>query len=121
MMNNSNFKNTLKDLRLEKGIKQKDVAKNCDISPQCVSQLELGTRNPTGTTLVALANFFNCSIDYLMGRSDDYEKSCYSSTKISSSKETECLKIFQELSTDFQNHLLDYMKKLLTLQNEERK
>ena len=33
--------------------------------------LEVNKREPTGSTLLALANFFECSIDYLLGREDD--------------------------------------------------
>lgn len=62
------FKNILKELRLERSLTQKEVAQNCDLSPQCISQLEMGTRNPTGSTLELLADYFDCSIDYLMGR-----------------------------------------------------
>lgn len=33
--------------------------------------LEINKREPTGNTLIALSNFFECSIDYLLGREDD--------------------------------------------------
>ena len=62
------FKDILKDLREDYSLTQKEVALSCNLSPQCISQLEMGIRNPTGITLVALADFFEVSIDYLMGR-----------------------------------------------------
>lgn len=65
------FKDILKNLRYESALTQKDIAKECKLSPQCISQLEMGIRNPTGSTLVALANYFDCSTDYLLGRKDD--------------------------------------------------
>ena len=65
------FSEILKELRTAKGLTQTDVAKGCKVSMQCISSLEMGTRNPTGATLAALADFFQVSIDYLVGRSDD--------------------------------------------------
>ncbi len=65
------FAERLKYLREEKGVTQKEVAKSCDITTTCICNLENGLRNPTGSTLLALANFFNVSTDYLIGRTDD--------------------------------------------------
>ncbi|MBQ7912400.1 MAG: helix-turn-helix domain-containing protein [Clostridia bacterium] len=110
-MDMTNFKNNLKDLRLEKGVKQKEVAKHCDISPQCISQLELGTRNPTGTTLLALADYFNCSVDYLLGRTEDFS-SPKSSNEPTSAQEKELLIALRSLPTELQSHLVKHIKKL---------
>lgn len=106
------FKNNLKDLRLEKGVKQKEVAKNCDISPQCISQLELGTRNPTGTTLVALADYFNCSVDYLLGRSEEFSSPVFPAKTDLSQQERDLLLAFKKLPKDLQTHLLLHIEKL---------
>ena len=64
------FKERLKELREELFLTQKEVAEQSNLSPQCISQLEAGQRSPTAITLVALADCFDCSIDYLMGRTD---------------------------------------------------
>ena len=113
------FKDILKDLRLEMGLQQKEVAKHCDVSPQCISQLELGTRNPTGSTLVALANFFNCSIDYLMGRNE--QDSIYPPVLIShkKKKEMEIVSIYNSLPIDLQQRVLQYTKKVSEIYQEE--
>ena len=65
------FAETLKDLREEQGITQTLLAAYCKVSTQCISSLEKGTRNPTGTTLISLANYFDVSVDYLLGRTED--------------------------------------------------
>lgn len=65
------FSEILKDLREEKGYTQKEIAGACNLSVQCISALEQGTRNPTGSTILALANFFSISADYLLGRTDE--------------------------------------------------
>ncbi|MBQ8658351.1 MAG: helix-turn-helix domain-containing protein [Clostridia bacterium] len=123
-MDTENFKNILKDLRIEKGVRQNEVAKGCDVSPQCISQLELGTRSPTGSTLIALAEYFNCSVDYLLGRSDEYANRKIESDLFKnglSSEEKELLKTSRNLPEDLQEHLLRYAKKLEKLYKEQKK
>ena len=119
-MRENKFKEILKDLRLEKDVKQKDVARECDVSPQCISQLEAGTRSPTGTTLVALANYFNCSIDYLMGRTEEYVDIQKTPVQHNSENETALLADFRKLPKDYQAHMLSYIRKLVALHNEEK-
>lgn len=65
------FSEVLKDLRLEKGVTQTELAKYCGVSSQCISSLEVGRRNPTGSTLEAISKYFNVSVDFLLGRTDD--------------------------------------------------
>lgn len=119
-MKENKFKEILKDLRLEKDVKQKDVARECDVSPQCISQLEAGTRSPTGTTLVALANYFNCSIDYLMGRTEeDYDLQKMPAQPYNE-KEALLLENFRKLPKDYQAHIFSYIGKLVSLHNKEK-
>ncbi len=66
-----NFSERLKELRAEKQITQMELAKKTGLSNGCIAMLEVNKREPTGSTLLALANFFECSIDYLLGREDD--------------------------------------------------
>lgn len=65
------FGNRLKELREIKGISQRDLAKMIQLSPSTVAMYELEQRNPDKDTLVKLADLFNCSTDYLLGRTDD--------------------------------------------------
>ena len=119
-MKENKFKEILKDLRLEKDVKQKDVARECDVSPQCISQLEAGTRSPTGTTLVALANYFNCSIDYLMGRTDEYYNLEKMLVQPHNEKEASLLANFRKLPKDYQAHICSYVCKLVGLHSKEK-
>lgn len=64
----------LKELRLEKDILQKDVAKKLNISTSAYGFYEQGKRTPDLTTLELLADYFNVSIDYLLGRTNDKSK-----------------------------------------------
>lgn len=64
------FKERLKQLRLEKGFYQPELAKELNIAKQTVSNWENGNRVPDAETLIKIANYFNCSVDYLLGNSD---------------------------------------------------
>lgn len=66
------FAETLKYLREENQITQKELANQCKLSPQCICNLEQGLRNPTGSTVAVLAQFFGVSADYLLGLEDDF-------------------------------------------------
>ena len=57
----------LKDLREDHDLKQEDVAKILNISQTNYSKYELGKINIPINTLIVLANFYNTSIDYLLG------------------------------------------------------
>lgn len=66
------FSNRLTELLEEKGLMQKELAKACGLSAQCVSALITGRNNPTGSTLIALANYLDCSSDFLLGLENDF-------------------------------------------------
>lgn len=61
----------LKTLRIEKGVTQKAIAENIQVSPVSLQRFEYGTVRPSLDTLISLADYFNVSLDYLVGRSDD--------------------------------------------------
>ena len=60
--------NRLKQLRIKKNIKQQDLAKALNVTKQSVSNWENGKRLPNIEILILLADFYNCSLDYLVGR-----------------------------------------------------
>lgn len=64
------FSDRLKELRKEKGLTQKDLAKVLYVNQSAISKYELGTNSPENKFLVQLADYFNVSTDYLLGKSD---------------------------------------------------
>lgn len=62
--------NRLKELRIEKELLQSDIAKIINKSERTVGFYETGERDMNTETLAILSDFFNCSIDYLLGKSD---------------------------------------------------
>ena len=63
----SSFKENLKILRIEAKLGQVELAKKLDVSKGIISLWENGLREPNMTSLIAIAKFFNVSIDYLVG------------------------------------------------------
>ncbi len=60
----------LKECRKEKGYTQGQVAIYCDITEKTYQNYELMTREPKIEILIKIADLFNVSIDYLVGRTD---------------------------------------------------
>lgn len=61
----------IKELRQEKKMSQRDLAKTLDVSQQSVTKWERGLFEPNSSTLKQMAQLFNCSSDYLLGLSND--------------------------------------------------
>lgn len=66
-----------KEARLQAGITITELARRMGVSQTAASNWDLGKKVPATETLCKLADFYNVSIDYLLGRSD-------SSTSLSS-------------------------------------
>lgn len=59
---------TLKKLRLEKDLRQLDIAMAIGVTESAYSNYEKELRAPSHETLGKLADFYNVTIDYLLGR-----------------------------------------------------
>lgn len=64
------FKTRLKNLRIEKDLTQKQLADILHMQNTAISKYELGERKPDQEILMKIAQYFNVSLDYLMGNSD---------------------------------------------------
>lgn len=60
--------NRIKELRLEKGLSQRELAKLTGIKQANISRWEAGIVVPNVLDVWVLAEFFDCSIDYLVGK-----------------------------------------------------
>ena len=60
----------LKQLRKEKGYTQNQVAIYCDITEKTYQNYELMTREPKIEILIRIADLFDTTIDYLVGRTN---------------------------------------------------
>lgn len=69
----ANFEERLKELRLKRVLSQAAVSSQTGITNRYYQYLEYGEREPGASKLIALADFFNVSVDYLLGRTDNPE------------------------------------------------
>lgn len=61
-----NFAQKLTNLRIQNGYSQEKLAEKLYVSRQAVSKWEVGTTLPETDKIVAISNFFDVSIDYLL-------------------------------------------------------
>ena len=62
------FSNTLRKLRKENKLSQAELGKILNLSQRTISSYENGERFPDEITLNNIADYFNISMDYLLGR-----------------------------------------------------
>ncbi|MCT4583757.1 MAG: helix-turn-helix domain-containing protein, partial [Peptostreptococcaceae bacterium] len=68
------FKERLKNLRNKYTLTQEDLAKETNISEEKIVSYELGESKPDINTLLIFANYFEVSLDFILGRSlEKYE------------------------------------------------
>ena len=68
------FPERLLQLKAERRLLQKDIAASVELSLRAYQYYEKGQKEPTLSVLVRLADFFDVSLDYLVGRSDAPER-----------------------------------------------
>lgn len=64
----------IKDLREDKDLYQKDLAKILNVSQAQYSRIETGENEITLDSLIRLADFYNTSTDYILGLTDTKKK-----------------------------------------------
>ena len=62
--------NRIKQLREEKHLSQDELAKKMSVSPSTIGMYERDEREPNDEMTLKLADFFNVSTDYLLGKSN---------------------------------------------------
>ena len=61
----------IRDLREDHDLTQKQMAKELNCSQQVYSNYELGQRDIPTDILIKLSNFYNVSVDYILGLTDN--------------------------------------------------
>lgn len=66
-----NLNEALRRIRKQKKVTQVQAAQAAGVSEAMYQFYEYGKNEPTASVLIALADYFDVSLDYLVGRSDD--------------------------------------------------
>lgn len=64
------FSTRLKELRLNKGLRQEQVATFIGVNKSAISTYENGIRQPSYDILIRLASLYQVSTDYLLGKTN---------------------------------------------------
>lgn len=91
------FNDRLKKLRIAKGLNMKQVAAGLNMKYTTYVGYEKNEREPNSEILMQLADFFNCSIDYLIGRTEAQEKHEPLKREVISVKDKEHIKKYNSL------------------------
>lgn len=60
----------IRDMRIDRGLTQKEVAKVINVNQNTYSQYEIGVLNYPLDVVIKLAKFYGTSVDYLVGLTD---------------------------------------------------
>ena len=60
----------IKLLREELGLKQEELAKALSVSPSAIGMYERNLREPNNELTLKIADYFNVTVDYLLGKSE---------------------------------------------------
>jgi transcriptional regulator with XRE-family HTH domain len=123
---NSYVGKRIKILRETKGLSQKELGTIVNKGDSTVRMWELGNSEPDNSTLIILANYFNVSVDYLLGRSDDcseekalginneeQKEKPVADSNGQNEKERRLLEMFRELLPNLQDYLLNTAETLI--------
>lgn len=115
------FSKKLKEKRIEKGINQAELACMLNISPSGYAGYEQGYREPPLSIIKQLADFFECSIDYLAGREDDFGNIVLPTAAPNLSQQEQGIIVaFRSLPKDLQQRAAAYISRLGELANDEK-
>lgn len=109
MVNKITFAMRLKKLREQKRLNQTELANLLKVSNGSISKWERGDRQPDYETLENIADTFNVTIDYLLGRSDSKQEFNESQMNFSTPQEALSFILKQDMVADFGGYDLENM------------
>lgn len=119
------FGERLRSLRIEKGLSQEEFGKIFNMTKSRISQYETGKHESDDETKKMFADYFQVSLDYLMGRSDIRNPESPTLEEelqqlLSDPDTLVAFKDFQNLSDSDKQEIIDYIKfKRKKQQNKE--
>ena len=97
----------LRTLRKQAGLTMKQLGANLGMAESTVSLYENGKRSPDVQTLIRFADFFDVSLDYLLGRNEGHVSAANDEM---TDEEKELLRIFRGLNGKGKDSILEYAR-----------
>ena len=105
------FAERLKALRKEANLTQREFAQAVNVAVGTVGMWEIGKREPAFDTVNQIANFFEVSVDYLLGRTDQQKKP---TPATDDERKAEFIQLYEQLSDEEKAFVIKQIKGLLT-------
>lgn len=105
------FFERLKELREERNLNQTDLAKHLNISQGTIGNWETNKRVPDVKMILKIADYFDVSVDYLLGKTNERRKTVPNEKSLSE-KQQEIIDIVVKLSEDDIKRVLEYAELL---------
>lgn len=103
------FKDRLKELRISRGLTQDDLASRLDIPSSTVRRYETDEKSmPKHERLEKIADFFGCTVDYLLGRNDEDSVNEVNLNPV----DRQILEEFRKLDPKDQEYMIDLIKRI---------
>lgn len=100
----------LKQLRKDNGLTQTELSKKLNIGQTTIAAYENGTHDPQIFSLIAYADFFGCSVDFLLGRAPDFESNQPYAPQRVNVGEQQLIEIYRSLNADMKDMLVGVAK-----------
>lgn len=108
------YGNIIKNLRLENNLKQQDLARILKTAQCTIAKYENEQLEPNINTLQVLANHFNCSVDYILGReSEDHI------IIVNNKQQSQIEELYEKLDRQNKIMVLGYITALIQKQNNK--
>ena len=104
---------------MEAGLTQKELAAALGVTQSKISNFETGFIEPDIAALIKLGNYFNISLDYLCGRSENQAIAEYFSPAVLNAEQRELLKIHGKLTKNNKLKVNGYAAGLASSQSEK--
>ena len=102
----------LKSLRKDRGLTQNELAGHLNLGQTTIAAYENGTHDPQVFALTAYAEYFDCSLEYLLGLDEgrSYPAVTYAAN---TEKEADLLRIYRELDDEMKEFLSELANTIL--------
>lgn len=107
--------NKLKELRKQKELSQKEIAEIIGVERNTYGNYEIERSEPSISMLTKLADYFDVSIDYLVGRADELDRVIIEHNI--TSDERQMLQLYRKLNQNMKSRLIGYTYALIEQQN----
>ena len=109
----------LRKLRENKNITQLKLATDLEVTQELISRYELGSSFPQPQMLIKLANYFNCSVDYLLGLTTITTPIKYLTSDAKTLENSELLNKYNSLSKEDKKYFDRFLTFLINNANKE--